>query len=271
MHHETLIGIPFDAPATSHASSQSDCASDSSSEISRRLYQIRIADADGFRSSASILVNKMYSTRGYRTSAVPEKKAPNKITLVATDQETTIGTISVGYDSDSGLLVDDLFGEEMNELRAAGLKVCEFTKLALDDVSNSRRVLASLFHVAYIYSHLLVGCDRLVIEVNPRHVGYYRRMLGFQVLGPQRLNRRVNAPAVLLSLDLSHARAQIAKFGGRSAIFSSERSLYPYFFGVDEEVGIVRRMQGPATDAVPAHNPPLHKRESSPARHQLAA
>jgi hypothetical protein len=271
LHHETLIGIPFDAPATSHAPSQSDSANDSSAEISRRLYQIRIADADGFRSSASILVNKMYSTRGYRTSAVPEKKAPNKITLVATDQDTTIGTISVGYDSDAGLLVDDLFGEEMNALRAAGLKVCEFTKLALDDVSNSRRVLASLFHVAYIYSHLLVGCDRLVIEVNPRHVGYYRRMLGFQVLGPQRLNRRVNAPAVLLSLDLAHAREQIAKFGGRADIFGSERSLYPYFFGSEEEVGIVRRMQGRPTDSVSSLNPSFPMADISPMTHQLAA
>ncbi|MDB5820731.1 MAG: long-chain N-acyl amino acid synthase [Rhizobacter sp.] len=275
MHHETLIGIPFDAPATSHASSQCDRASQAdseiSSEISRRLYQIRIADADGFRSSASILVNKMYSTRGYSSSAVPEKKAPNKITLVATDQDTTIGTISVGYDSASGLLVDDLFIEETNALRAAGLKVCEFTKLALDDVSNSRRVLASLFHISYIYSHLLIGCDRVVIEVNPRHVGYYRRMLGFQVLGPQRLNKRVNAPAVLLSLDLEHARDQIAKFGGRAEHFSAERSLYPYFFGAEEEVGIVRRMQGRATDAQQASNPSPQRRDNFPAIHQLAA
>ena len=271
MHHETLIGIPFDAPATSQTASQVDIAQDAAAEISRRLYQIRIADADGFRSSASILVNKMYSTRGYRTTAVPEKKAPNKITLVATDQDTTIGTISVGYDSDSGLLVDDLFGEEMNQLRASGLKVCEFTKLALDDVSNSRRVLASLFHVSYIYSHLIVGCDRLVIEVNPRHVGYYRRMLGFQVLGPQRLNQRVNAPAVLLSLDLAHAREQIDKFGGRASTFSSERSLYPYFFGPEEEVGIVRRMHGRATDSVSAPNPSATIHDISQARRQLAA
>jgi hypothetical protein len=212
-------------------------------EISRRLYQIRIADEDGSRSSASILVNKMYSSRGYRSTATPDTKAANRITLVATDQDVTIGTITVGYDSDAGLLVDQLFGEEMNVLRGAGLKVCEFTKLALDGVANSRRVLASLFHVAYIYSHLLIECDRLVIEVNPRHVGYYRRMLGFQIIGPQRLNTRVNAPAVLLSLDLHHARAQIERFGGRADENATERSLYPHFFCADDKAGIARRMQ----------------------------
>ena len=40
--------------------------------------------------------------------------------------------------------------------------------------------------------------DYVVIEVNPRHVRYYERMLGFEVIGPERMNPRVEAPAVLL-------------------------------------------------------------------------
>jgi hypothetical protein len=103
-------------------------------------------------------------------------------------------------------------------------------------------VLASLFHVAYIYAHRVNRFEDLLIEVNPRHVRYYERMLGFVVKGPERMNPRVDAPAVLMALDFSHAHAQIQKFGGRQHLADSERSLYPYFFSPAEEAGIVGRL-----------------------------
>ena len=67
-------------------------------------------------------------------------------------------------------------------------------------------------------------------------------MLGFVVRGSERTNLRVNAPAVLLSLDLSHARTQIDLFGGQPDLAPAERSLYPYFFSHAEELGIVQRL-----------------------------
>jgi hypothetical protein len=104
-------------------------------------------------------------------------------------------------------------------------------------------VLAALFHVSYIYGHLLMRYDNLLIEVNPRHVRYYQRMLGFRATGAPRQNLRVNAPAVLMSLDFAHARAKITKFGGKPQYSLLERSLYPYFFSPIEESGIVGRLK----------------------------
>jgi len=114
----------------------------------------------------------------------------------------------------------------------------------MDNLVHSRRVLASLFHVAYIYAHRIRGVDQLMIEVNPRHVRYYERMLGFKVSGPQRLNRRVSAPAVLMSLDFRHAHEQINRLGGKPELADMNRSLYPLFFSVPEEAGIVGRLRG---------------------------
>jgi hypothetical protein len=130
------------------------------------------------------------------------------------------------------------------DLRREGCTICEFTKLAMDSLVRSKRVLASLFHVAYIYAHRLKGFDSLLIEVNPRHVRYYEKMLGFKVMAFERLNARVNAPAVLMCLDFSHAHDQISRFGGNPAAADAERSLYPYFFSVREEAGIVGRLHG---------------------------
>ena len=108
---------------------------------------------------------------------------------------------------------------------------------------SSQRVLAAMFHVAFIQAHRIRGCDNLLIEVNPRHRRFYETKLGFEVIGPVRTNQRVNAPALLLSLDLWQAQARVVEFGGRPAASANERSLYPYAFSTQEEAGIVARLR----------------------------
>ncbi|MEF7617605.1 long-chain N-acyl amino acid synthase [Aquincola sp. MAHUQ-54] len=208
-----------------------------------RLFKIRGADSHGQRSSANILIKRRYAWRGYQNAGLPDQQTPNRITLTATDHDAIIGTITVGLDSPEGLHAEDTFAEEIATLRRAGRRICEFTKLAMDPVSGAKQVLASLFHVAYIVAYRFKGFDTLLIEVNPRHVGYYTRMLGCTVLGQERLNRRVNAPAVLLHLDFSYTLQQIGRFGGKPELASSERSLYPYSFSLSEEAGIISRLQ----------------------------
>lgn len=208
-----------------------------------RLCTVRAADSDGRRSSANILVNRMYAWRGYDCAqGSAESRSQNRITLVATEHDSTVGTLTIGFDGADGLLVDDLFADEAQRMRLDGTVLCEFTKLAVDSARQSRAVLASMFHMAFIYAREVNRCDRILIEVNPRHVRYYERMLGFVVRGSERTNLRVNAPAVLLSLDLSHARTQIDRFGGQPELAPVERSLYPYFFSRAEELGIVQRL-----------------------------
>jgi hypothetical protein len=206
-------------------------------------FQIRAADTEHGRSKARILVERLYATRGYRTTLTAPFDLANRMTLVATDAGRTIGTLSVRFDGDEGLAADDLFRAEADALRADGRQLCEFTKLAVDTSARSREVLASLFHVAYLFAHRLGGYRMLLIEVNPRHVDYYERMLGFRALGPERLNRRVNAPALLLGLDFRHAAAQIVRLAGLRSFASGERSLYPWFFSAAEEKGIVHRLR----------------------------
>jgi hypothetical protein len=213
-------------------------------EGSLRLFKIRAADTEGQRSSANILINSRYSWRGYDVPSLPDADTLDRITLVASDEDTTIGTLSIGFDSTGGLSVEELFPREVRALRDAGRSICEFTKLAMDAVLGSKRVLASLFHVAYLYAYRVKGFDCLLVEVNPRHVRYYERILGFKVMGPERTNRRVNAPAVLLCLDFAHTEEQIRKFGGCPESSVTERSLYPYSFSVDEEAGIIVRLTG---------------------------
>ena len=206
-------------------------------------FQIRAADTERGRSSARILVERQYARRGYHSTLTSPFELANRLTLVATDAGRTIGTLSVRFDGDDGLAADELFRAHADALRQDGQRLCEFTKLAVDTSARSREVLASLFHVAYLFAHRLGGFRTLLIEVNPRHVAFYERMLGFRVLGAEQLNPRVNAPALLLALDFRHAAAQIARLAGLRGDAAGERSLYPWFFAPAEEQGILRRLQ----------------------------
>jgi len=204
-------------------------------------FKIRLANNEGERSSASYLIHKMYGWRGY--AATGPQAAPNRVTLVASDTEKALATITVGFDAPGGLLVDDLYNQEIDTLRTQGARICEFTKLAVDRNEQSKEVLAMMFHIAYMYARRLFGCTDLLIEVNPRHVRFYDRMLGFKVLGPERMCGRVGAPAVLLWLHLHHADLEIARYGGHKELSGTVRSLYPFFFSVEEEAGIVQRLR----------------------------
>jgi hypothetical protein len=212
-------------------------------EVGTESLSIRAAGSVGQRDSANILLNKRYAWRGYQTSGLPDAEDSDSLTLVASEKETAIGTITIGFDGPQGLLSDDLFLDKIDQIRGDGCEVCEFTKLAMDNVKRSKQALASLFSVAHIVARRIRGADYLLIEVNPRHVSYYQRMLGFKILGEERINCRVNAPAVLMSLDLAWSQRQIVMFDGSAGFAAAERSLYPFFHSQEDEHRIVQTLR----------------------------
>jgi hypothetical protein len=206
-------------------------------------FKIRLANTEGRRSKASYLIQRQFAWRGYESGSLSNVPA-NRVTLAAFgNDELPIATITVGVDSAAGLAVEAVYPDEVRALRGEGRRLAEFTKLAVDNMVRSRSVLAAIFHIAYIYAHRLRDCTDLVIEVNPRHVRFYESMLGFQRHGEERMDSRVSAPAVLLRLDLAHAEAQIARFGGHAELADRVRALYPLFFSPAEERGIEGRLR----------------------------
>lgn len=208
--------------------------------INEKTFGIRTADTDGRRSSANLLINKMYAWRGYAGTHRLDDN-PNRISLSATDHGEVVGTVTLGIDSPVGLLADEMFKDEIDRFRNCGAKVCEITKLAFDPNVRSKEALASLFHVMFIYGRRLHKCTDVFIEVNPRHRRFYEAMLGFKRIGELRINPRVNAPGWLLWNSLDYVEEQIMRHGGTKSS-ETERSLFPYFFSQKEEEGIARRL-----------------------------
>jgi hypothetical protein len=204
-------------------------------------FHIRLADTEVGRNCASMLINKMYSWRGY-PGMQKLKESPNQITLAASMKDALVGTITLSIDSATGLMADEIFKSEVDKHRGPGRKLCELTKLAFDADADSPFPLAALFHICFIYARRIHNCTDAFIEVNPRHRRYYERMLGFKQEGELKLNPRVSAPAYLLWLRLDHMEEQILEHGGTSDHPKLTRSLYPYFFSPREEAGITQRL-----------------------------
>lgn len=211
---------------------------------------IRLADCDGQRSRANMLLNRMYSWRGYGS----EHKLPtaaNCVTFTASACEDVIGTLTLTVDSAAGLAADRTFADEMARFRQApGAKLCELTKFAFDTSSPARPRLGALFHIIFIYGSMHYDCTDLFIEVNPRHTRFYEAMLGFTRVGPPRTNVSVNAPSQLMWLNVGDIRRLIDKHAGGT----SSRSLYAHFFSAKEEAGIYGRLAG-LTEALTAKVP----------------
>jgi hypothetical protein len=207
---------------------------------SREEFKVRLATTEDRRKAASLLIEKMYSWRGYEAN--PLGQDPNKITLVAYQEDQVVGTLTLGLDSPGGMVVDQLYKNEADELRAQGRKICDVTKLAVDQEIKSKSVLGALFHLSVIYGRNIHHATDFLIEVNPRHALFYQRMIGFVPFGGERLCPRVNAPAVLLKLDLAYADEQVKKYGGLGAEAHGVKNIYPYWFSKEDELGITQRL-----------------------------
>lgn len=216
-------------------------------ESAQQVFKVHAASTTGRALAANVLVKKMYSWRGYEGESSPnsnihlDKRKANEITLVAANESTIYGTMTMRYDSPAGLACDELYQLEVDALRVQGCQLCEWTKLAIDSASDSKQVFASLIHTSYIYARILRNFTDGLMEVNPRHVSFYKKMLGAKQLSEKKICPRVNAPAVLLHLNFEHMEQQIAQWGGMGDQ-ANQKSFYPYFFSAEEEADIIRRL-----------------------------
>ncbi|KAB2970155.1 long-chain N-acyl amino acid synthase [Zoogloea sp.] len=220
-----------------------------------RNYEVHSVDPKQHERSVRQLVERRYAWRGLPASS--EHCSPvHSLTLAASCGEEVFGTATLGLDGPGGLHADQLYSHELTRLRGPGVRLCEITRLAVDTPHNTLEVLGTLFHLAYIHGRLIRGATDLVIEVHPRHVGFYQRMLGFVQLGEEKPCPRVdNAPAVLLHLDLRHVDRQIAQLGGAPSCRA--RSLYTYFLSRDEQENVLNacgRARPAGLDKLPARS-----------------
>jgi hypothetical protein len=230
-----------ETPARSLAGFHGRQICDSAFVLQKGDVTVRIAHTSHDLHLAEGLVKERYAWRGYQLPT-PHVHHPLRKTFLASSGTRLLGTLSILLDSKTGLVADALFKPELDRYRKLGHRVCELGKLAISQAGNSREVAAALFNMAYLYGRTIHRVSDTFIEVNPRHVSFYRRLLGFDVVAKGRHCPRVNAPAILMHLDVAHADRQISQLAtsGGSAQTTGLRSPYSSFLTKQQEESLIK-------------------------------
>lgn len=211
--------------------------------------RILVANNRETRERAYRLAYQVYREKGYVPEnstgmlVTPYDTQPETLTLLAEDSHgQAMGTVTLVFDSPAGLPSNEIYGSELNDLRAQGRRMAEVIRLAVDKSHpHSMMLLIRMLNFLTIFSRRVRKDTDFIIEVNPHHVAYYRRMVLFEQAGPVRACPRVNgAPAVLLRLDLSLMDSEIRAHGHFINSSVKRRNVYAYTYTWAEEKPIAK-------------------------------
>jgi hypothetical protein len=177
--------------------------------VDTQKLQVGVAESVEQIEATNRLLRARYAWRGYSVEAFEHQVAPSRadaacreFTFFVADREGMLGTIKLRLDGPEGLAVEKTHVEAVQRARDDGRCIGELARLAIAEACDSRRVLASLFGLVYTVGRWVHGVTDVFIEVNPRHVVFYSRALGFAVVGEERFNEHVGTASVLLHLDV---------------------------------------------------------------------
>lgn len=237
---KTIVNIPSPYRLKDLCPAMRDAPGSNEESLGEQQFKIRLAQTEASHSAATMLVQQRYAWRGYQADEI--KKQPNRITLLTYLEEQIVGSLNIGYDSPAGLCADERYKEEIDAMRAQGLNVGEITKLAVDEKTGSKQVLAGMINIAYLYG-LIHGVTDAVIEVTPRHKPFYQRMLDFKQIAGERFYAASNTNVVLMHISIAHISERIEAVGGKGMMEGTDRSIYPYFFPPNDQLGVMERLK----------------------------
>ena len=153
---------------------------------------------------------------------------PDTRILVAKKDDEIHSTLTMVPDGTFGLPMEHEFGDSLRQLRENGARLAEITSLAT--LAEYRRL--SLF--MYLYRLLLlIGRSRqltdFVLVVNPKHVRFYRDILLFEQIGPERSYGAVyGAPGVPFRMNIERTLSEGHRIYTEGKV---EQDLYDFFSG----------------------------------------
>jgi hypothetical protein len=185
---------------------------------------VRTANRYELREKAYKLLHKIYLKMGIVNNNSNKlwlsiyDALPETTTLISEDSKGKIGgALTLVFDSHIGLPADELYKEEIDEIRKTGGQICEFISLGTRNGGKaSLKIIAGLFYCAFLHAWQRKKTAILVITVHSRLEKFYCRKLSFEKIGPERNYAKVNGePTVLLCLSLD----KINKLRHKARIF----------------------------------------------------
>jgi len=152
---------------------------------------------DVYRHKGLLLENTL------RPQVLPQACAPGSAIFVAKEYGTIVGTISFYLDSAIGLPMDEVHGEEVDEMRGRFASVAEVGGLAVLEDRRGVGITMMLYLATFRWA-LATDAKCIVACVNPSSRRAYRKLLLFEVLGEcKRHPRFLDAPSIPIGVDLT--------------------------------------------------------------------
>lgn len=134
---------------------------------------------------------------------LPQACVPGSAIFIAKEAGAIVGTISFYMDSVIGLPMDDVHGEEVDEMRGRFAPVAEVGGLAVLEDRRGVGITMMLYLATFRWA-LATNAECLVACVNPSSRRAYSRLLLFEVLGKCKEHPRfLGAPSIPIGVDLT--------------------------------------------------------------------
>ena len=175
---------------------------------------------------------------------LPQACAPGSATFVAKEDGAIVGTISFYMDSEIGLPMDDVHGEEVDEMRVRFARVAEVGGLAVLEDRWGMGITMMLYLATFRWA-IATTTECIVACVNPSSRRAYSKLLLFEVLGECKQHPRyLGAPSIPISVDLTTAPGRYREIhGGDQA--SEWRKLFcdPHLQHTSADLGAAQYLQ----------------------------
>jgi len=135
----------------------------------------------------------------------PYHLLPEATTFVSMRNSEQVATVTLIGDSSEGIPMESIFPNQVEEIRNSGATFGEVTSLASRPMATKEflQVYLKMMRLMAQYARS-VGIERFLMVVHPRHVPFYKRMMGFRMIGETRSYPTVcGAPAVPCQLEFA--------------------------------------------------------------------
>lgn len=209
-------------------------------ERNSRHFNTHLAKDKSELDSAFALIYKEYVAKKYCPEHASKmhysyhSMLPDSRTFIIEKDNEMIGTISLIPDSNAGLPLDSIFGEELGRLRKPGHLLAEVSLLALKhdnfqkktfSLTDFQKLTSSfrLFKTMFDYARAVGGVTDFVIGMHPKHKDLYN-YLNFNAIGPVKSYPGAEGkPALLMHLDIEETLKSVSvnKSAGQFFLTSS--------------------------------------------------
>lgn len=181
--------------------------------VEQAIFELKASDSRREREEALRLVHRVYRQHGLADGneaglrVMRQHLCDDSSIFVVREFGRVVFTVTLVGDSEYGMPLESLFGDEVDSMRKQGIRLAEVSCLAHDSsITNSRARFSTLVQgiSLLIQAARLRGVDRLLLAVHPRHAKVYERLFGCVMCSQTKTYEAVRGnPAILCMHDFA--------------------------------------------------------------------